>query len=374
MNDDDTHDDLMGIGPFARLVGLAPSALRFYDDCGVLRPAHVDAATGYRSYAPHQEARAVLVRRLREAGLPLTEATVVLDGDRQRAREVLADHALKVRRTAATAHATIAALLGELAETADATARTAVDGAQWASALRQVAPAVAPATARREFPVLGRVLVELDGHEVRVVATDRYRLAVRELRAVSVEGGGARLTLAAGAVPEVAAWALRQPQVLIEASADAAGGRLSGDDGTTWPLRSADAEEGTYPDYRAVLAGLPPVRQRIVVDRGALRAAVVEGDLPPGPLRLAATDRGLSVASAAEGGAGPAELPAIATGVTVPFAMAPDVLLPALEASVGPDVLLEVADAAQPVVIRSADQGSFTTLAMPVRLTPDTER
>ena len=41
------------IGVFARRVGLTPSALRFYDDCGVLRPAHVDDATGYRYYSPH---------------------------------------------------------------------------------------------------------------------------------------------------------------------------------------------------------------------------------------------------------------------------------------------------------------------------------
>ncbi|WP_435848027.1 MerR family DNA-binding transcriptional regulator [Streptomyces decoyicus] len=45
---DDT-EELLTIGAFARRVGLAPSALRFYDDCGVLRPARVDAVTGYRA-------------------------------------------------------------------------------------------------------------------------------------------------------------------------------------------------------------------------------------------------------------------------------------------------------------------------------------
>ncbi|MGW0916640.1 hypothetical protein ACWD1Z_33680, partial [Streptomyces sp. NPDC002784] len=43
-------------------------------------------------------------------------------------------------------------------------------------------------------------------------------------------------------------------------------------------------------------------------------------------------------------------------------------LAPALEASVGPDVLLEISAADRPVVVRSADQGSFTTLVMPVAL------
>ena len=44
----------MTISEFARLVGLAPSALRFYDDCGLLPPAEVDATNGYRYYDASQ--------------------------------------------------------------------------------------------------------------------------------------------------------------------------------------------------------------------------------------------------------------------------------------------------------------------------------
>jgi hypothetical protein len=39
-----------------------------------------------------------------------------------------------------------------------------------------------------------------------------------------------------------------------------------------------------------------------------------------------------------------------------------------LAASVGPDVLLEFVDPMLPVVERSADQATFTTLAMPILL------
>ncbi|MET9428437.1 MerR family transcriptional regulator [Streptomyces sp. NPDC003036] len=84
MDDRDDNDGLLSIGAFARRVGLAPSALRFYDDCGVLRPARVDEVTGYRFYAPGQEPRAALLRRLREAGVPLTDASLVLDGPPER--------------------------------------------------------------------------------------------------------------------------------------------------------------------------------------------------------------------------------------------------------------------------------------------------
>lgn len=40
----------MTIGRFAQLSGLSIHALRHYDDVGLLEPAVVDAATGYRRY------------------------------------------------------------------------------------------------------------------------------------------------------------------------------------------------------------------------------------------------------------------------------------------------------------------------------------
>ena len=72
-------DTLLAISAFGRRVGLTPSALRFYDDCGLLRPAEVDDQNGYRYYSPDQEPRAVLLRDLREIDLPLAEVRVVLD-------------------------------------------------------------------------------------------------------------------------------------------------------------------------------------------------------------------------------------------------------------------------------------------------------
>lgn len=58
-------DNLSTISAFARRVGLTPSALRFYDDCGLLTPRFVEPASGYRYYADDQEDRAVVLRELR---------------------------------------------------------------------------------------------------------------------------------------------------------------------------------------------------------------------------------------------------------------------------------------------------------------------
>jgi serine/threonine protein phosphatase PrpC len=63
--------DRMTIGEFAVAAGLTPKALRLYDELGLLRPARVDPATGYRTYVAAQLARARSVAGLRRVGVPL---------------------------------------------------------------------------------------------------------------------------------------------------------------------------------------------------------------------------------------------------------------------------------------------------------------
>jgi DNA-binding transcriptional MerR regulator len=61
------------IGQAARLAGVTPKALRHYDRIGLLAPATVDPATGYRFFRAEQVDRARLIRQLRELELPLEE-------------------------------------------------------------------------------------------------------------------------------------------------------------------------------------------------------------------------------------------------------------------------------------------------------------
>jgi membrane-associated phospholipid phosphatase len=67
----------MPIGRFAASVRLSVKALRHYDELGLLEPACVDAATGYRYYAPAQAREALLIGMLRELELPLDLGCVV---------------------------------------------------------------------------------------------------------------------------------------------------------------------------------------------------------------------------------------------------------------------------------------------------------
>ncbi|WP_063736665.1 MerR family transcriptional regulator [Streptomyces sp. RTd22] len=349
MNDD---EPLMGIGAFARRVGLTPSALRFYDDCAVLRPARVDAATGYRYYAPEQAPRATLLRRLREAELPLVEATAVLDGPPEEAREVLRAHLRRSSESAAAARAAIEDVLRELPGGVRR-GQVRVGGAELAGAVRQVGSAVATDAVREEFPVLGRVLLELAEEELRLVATDRYRLSVRALRPIAISGEPCGVPVGIEELREVASWARGLAEVAIEVAGAEVRVRGGGEE------RGLPVADEVFPAYRMVLDGLATARHRVITDRSALCAAVAErgGD---GPVVLRTGDGELTV----EGGR---TLSALCTGPPLRIAFDPALLLSALEAGVGPDVLLEVVSGAEPVVVRSADQGSFTTLVMPVR-------
>ena len=71
--------DCLTIGAFARACRLSPKALRLYDELGLLRPAHVDEASGYRFYSPDQLERARLVAWLRRLDMPLARIAEVCD-------------------------------------------------------------------------------------------------------------------------------------------------------------------------------------------------------------------------------------------------------------------------------------------------------
>lgn len=67
---------MMNIGEFAALTGLGVKALRHYDERGVLTPAAVDPVSGYRKYGEEQVRTGVVLKTLRDAGVPVAEAAV----------------------------------------------------------------------------------------------------------------------------------------------------------------------------------------------------------------------------------------------------------------------------------------------------------
>lgn len=73
MGSEAPQEVLYTIGQFARLSLLSIKTLRHYDEEGVLKPAVVDGATGYRSYTRAQLHHAHLLRGLRFVHVPVDE-------------------------------------------------------------------------------------------------------------------------------------------------------------------------------------------------------------------------------------------------------------------------------------------------------------
>ena len=97
-----TDDELLPIGRFARASGLTIGALRHYDEEGILLPADVDPATGYRRYRRDQLQVARAVAALRDLELSIPAIRALLDADNPATRAtILQDE--RVRLEARTA-------------------------------------------------------------------------------------------------------------------------------------------------------------------------------------------------------------------------------------------------------------------------------
>ena len=84
---------MLAIGEFSRLTHLSVRTLRRYHDAGLLEPATVDSATGYRYYGADQIPTAQVIHRLRELDVPLPDVQRILRSPDPGTRAALvADH------------------------------------------------------------------------------------------------------------------------------------------------------------------------------------------------------------------------------------------------------------------------------------------
>ncbi|MFE4977614.1 MerR family transcriptional regulator [Kitasatospora sp. NPDC056651] len=364
------ESELYSIGELARASGLGVGTLRYYDGAGVLTPAWVDPRTGYRWYRPGQLADARLLARLRRVGLPLPavravlgaepgggEVRRVLDAHLRRLEDGLAD----ARRELSLIHAMIEQREQPMTTT-PAELRLTVRAEGLAAALDAVRFAVGDDP---EPPSLAGVLFEPDGPVLRLVATDRYRMALAEVPAVAADP--ADLPVTGTIVPTALVDALR---ALLGAGASAValtlGGGLVRADLGEHRIEGA-ALDFDYPDHRA-LTRLEP-EHRITLAAAELRAAVETGatrTLPSGPdgadcevtvLTLTGDGR-LTVADdpAPEG---------------YRLAVNRDFLLDALDAGrPGPpgQLLLELGGPIAPLAVRTPGRTGTFSVLMPVRL------
>ncbi|MBD3550498.1 MULTISPECIES: MerR family transcriptional regulator [Streptomyces] len=365
------NSELMAIGAFAQRSGLTSSALRFYADSGLLPPADVDPATGYRSYGVHQLERAVTLRRLREIAMPLAGVAAVLGAGAEEAARLLDEHVARIEGEAAVARQRAAAIKSALGGDAPGSLIAVLKGPVLAEAVEQVltatatptptATATATATGPTHDPasaVLAGLHIEASDEAVALTATDRYRLSTRTLVPVRTGERTWAGTVDGADLRNAVADVRRSALVRVEAVPHGIWLRMSGRED-----RHCRVLPEEYPDHRSLLASLGEATTRATVAKGALLRALEEhpGDRPV--LRL--TDRGLRVQAPDDELSG-IRLPAAVTGEGLRIRFEMTTLYAAVSTAIGPDVMLDLRGPLQPVTIRSADRGDLTTLTMPV--------
>jgi DNA-binding transcriptional MerR regulator len=101
----------MSIGDFARATHLSVKALRLYHQEGLLAPAQVDPASGYRRYDVEQIPDAQVIRRLRDLDMPLDDIRGILrTTDPAMRGELIARHLHRLERELSRVQDAVASL------------------------------------------------------------------------------------------------------------------------------------------------------------------------------------------------------------------------------------------------------------------------
>ncbi|MGI6204583.1 MAG: MerR family transcriptional regulator [Anaerovoracaceae bacterium] len=86
------------IGEVSKIFGLNVRTLRYYDDIGLLKPAHVDEHTGYRYYTSAQFERVDTIKYLRALDIPISQIKrLFLNADVRERADILEEQRKQVR-------------------------------------------------------------------------------------------------------------------------------------------------------------------------------------------------------------------------------------------------------------------------------------
>ena len=236
-----------------------------------------------------------------------------------------------------------------------------LDAGAFAEALRQVVPAASHDDAR---PILTGVLMAAEGDGLRLVATDSYRLAMRDLPGTSVLEEGQEVLVPSKALGELGRLMAGAGEVRLRLGENEASFEVGTTRVTTRLI------DGDFPNYRQLIPqGYPnslSVAKEPLLD-AVRRVRLLARDATPVRMSLRADGVELSAVTQDVGEASE-EVEAKYEGSEMVVAFNPGFLMDGVEAASGDDVLLETVDALKPATIRPPDGKDYLYLLMPVRV------
>jgi DNA polymerase III subunit beta len=241
-----------------------------------------------------------------------------------------------------------------------------VVGSALVDGLRQVVRAASTDDAR---PLLTGVLMTTEDEVVRLVATDSYRLALRDLRDTKAIPNAPEVLVPARALGELQ----RLPGLGDE---DSAGIEVTpGAHEITFKVGAVEIRtrllDGSYPDYRQLIPNQYPNRLHVGKESllGALRRVRLLVRDNTTPVRLSMRQGGvdLSVVSQ-EVGEASETVDGDFSGEDLVIAFNPSYLIDGVEAVADDEVIIETADPSRPATVRAAERDDYRYLLMPVRV------
>jgi DNA polymerase-3 subunit beta len=228
-------------------------------------------------------------------------------------------------------------------------------------ALRQV---VRAASTDDNRPILTGVLLTAENDGLRLVATDSYRLAVRDLADTPVLGAGQKVLVPGRALAELQRVISADAELSVRLGAREAVFEVGG---TRLATRLI---EGEYPNYRNLLPSSYP--NRLTVGREALlealrRVKILAQDSTPVRLALGGDTLRLTAITQDVGNAHE-EIDAAYEGTEMTVAFNPEYLTSGVEAVEGDEVTLSTLDPMKPAVLRGVGHDEYLYLLMPVRV------
>ncbi len=229
-------------------------------------------------------------------------------------------------------------------------------------AFRQVVTAASNDDSR---PVLTGVYASAESDGLRIVATDSYRLAMRDIAgAAEVLDEGSSVLIPGRALSELNRLLKRGDSVRLhlgerDARFEVPGARLS-----------TRLLEGQFPNYRGLIPDHHP--NVLTVERTALLEALKRVSLlarDNTPVRLQMSAEGLQLAAIAQDvGSAQEHVEAQYDGTDLTIAFNPQFLREGLEVAPGDTVTLNTIDELKPALLRSPVAEDFLYLLMPVRV------
>lgn len=232
-----------------------------------------------------------------------------------------------------------------------------------ADALRQVTRAASGEDSR---PILTGVLMAAEEGGLRMVATDSYRLAVRDVRGLGVIPEGQKVLVPSRALNEL--------MRLLGSDAGEITLRLGAHD-ATFGLAGVSLTtrliEGEFPNYRQLIPSNYP--NRLIVGRDALLDAVRRVKLlardATTPVRIALRPTGIELTViTTDWGTATEDVDAKYEGAEMTVAFNPNYLIDGVEAIAGDEVVLDTLDALKPATLRPTEGDDYLYLLMPVRV------